>query len=127
MTGVQTCALPIWRSKDLIIRGGENIPVVEVENLLYTHPKVSGVAIVAMPDPRLGERACAVVIPREGETLTLAELVAFLEIHQLARQKFPERLEIVSEFPMTPSGKVQKYQLRQRVAERIAAESGRAG
>ncbi len=115
------------RSKDLIIRGGENIPVVEVENLLYTHPKVSGVAIVAMPDPRLGERACAVVIPREGETLTLAELVAFLEIHQLARQKFPERLEIVSEFPMTPSGKVQKYQLRQRVAERIAAESGRAG
>jgi cyclohexanecarboxylate-CoA ligase len=115
------------RSKDVIIRGGENIPVVEVENLLYTHPKVSGVAIVAMADPRLGERACAVVIPREGQTVTLPELVAFLEGHQLARQKFPERLELVSEFPMTPSGKIQKYRLRELVAERIAAESGRAG
>ena len=110
------------RSKDVIIRGGENIPVVEVENLLYTHPKVAGVAIVAMADPRLGERACAVVIPREGQSITLAEITAFLERQQLARQKFPERLEIVSEFPMTPSGKVQKYRLRQLVAERIAAE-----
>ncbi len=115
------------RSKDLIIRGGENIPVVEVENLLYTHPKVAGVAIVAMPDPRLGERACAVVIPREGQSLALTELVGFLEGHQLAKYKLPERLEIVSEFPMTPSGKIQKYRLRQLVAERIAAESGRAG
>jgi cyclohexanecarboxylate-CoA ligase len=115
------------RSKDLIIRGGENIPVVEVENLLYTHPKIAGVAIVAMPDPRMGERACAVVIPREGEALTLPEIVAFLERHQLARQKFPERLELVSEFPMTPSGKIQKYRLRELVAERIASEGGRRG
>jgi acyl-CoA synthetase (AMP-forming)/AMP-acid ligase II len=111
------------RTKDVIIRGGENIPVVEVENLLYTHPKVAGVAIVAMDDPRLGERACAVVIPREGQSLTLPEITAFLEGQQLARQKFPERLEIVSEFPMTPSGKVQKYRLRQLVAERIAGAS----
>ena len=107
------------RTKDVIIRGGENIPVVEVENLLYTHPKVAGVAIVAMDDPRLGERACAVVIPREGQSLTLPEVITFLEGQQLARQKFPERLEIVSEFPMTPSGKIQKYRLRQLVAERI--------
>jgi cyclohexanecarboxylate-CoA ligase len=106
------------RSKDLIIRGGENIPVVEVENLLYTHPKVAGVAIVATPDPRLGERACAVVIPREGQTITLGEIVSFLERHQLARQKFPERLELVSEFPTTPSGKIQKYKLRDLVAQR---------
>lgn len=111
------------RTKDVIIRGGENIPVVEVENLLYTHPKISGVAIVAMPDPRLGERACAVVTPREGQSLTLPEITAFLEGHQLSRQKFPERLEIVSEFPTTPSGKIQKYRLRQLVAERMKAES----
>ena len=115
------------RSKDLIIRGGENIPVVEVENLLYTHPKIAGVAIVAIPDPRLGERACAVVIPREGEAITLGEIVGFLERHELARQKFPERLEIVSEFPMTPSGKIQKYRLRELVAERIGARGGGGG
>jgi acyl-CoA synthetase (AMP-forming)/AMP-acid ligase II len=115
------------RSKDLIIRGGENIPVVEVENLLYTHPKIAGVAIVAIPDPRLGERACAVVIPREGEALTLGEIVTFLERHQLARQKLPERLEVVSEFPMTPSGKIQKYRLRELVNERIKAEGGGGG
>jgi cyclohexanecarboxylate-CoA ligase len=110
------------RTKDVIIRGGENIPVVEVENILYTHPKVAGVAIVAMDDARLGERACAVVIPREGQSVTLPEVVAFLEDQQLARQKFPERLEIVSEFPMTPSGKIQKYRLRELVAERVKGD-----
>ena len=114
------------RSKDLIIRGGENIPVVEVENVLYTHPKISGVAIVAIADSRLVERACAVVIPREGQSITLPEISAFLERQQLAKHKFPERLEIVDEFPMTPSGKVQKYRLRQLVAERIAAQAARA-
>ena len=115
------------RTKDVIIRGGENIPVVEVENLLFTHPKIAGVAIVAMDDPRMGERACAVVIPHEGQSLTLPEITAFLDGHQLSRQKFPERLEIVSEFPMTPSGKIQKFRLRQLVAERIAGVSGKAG
>ena len=110
------------RSKDLIIRGGENIPVAEVENVLFTHPKIAGVAVVGMPDPRLGERACAVVIPRSGQSLTLAELVAWLDSQQLARQKFPERLELMTEFPMTPSGKIQKFRLRQLVAERLVAE-----
>jgi len=114
------------RTKDVIIRGGENIPVVEVENLLYTHPKIAGVAIVAMADPRLVERACAVVIPHDGQSLTLPEVTAFLEGHQLARHKFPERLEIVTEFPMTPSGKIQKYRLRQLVAERIKSKLGGA-
>ena len=114
------------RSKDLIIRGGENISPSEVENVLFTHPKVAGVAVVAMPDPRLVERACAFVIPRPGQAPTLAELSAFLESHQLARHKFPERLELVTEFPMTPSGKVQKYKLREAIARRLESEaSGR--
>lgn len=110
------------RSKDLIIRGGENISVAEVENLLYAHPKVAGVAVVAMPDPRLVERACAFVIPRPGQTVTLQEVVAYLESRDVARHKFPERLELVSEFPMTPSGKIQKYRLREAIAQRLATE-----
>jgi cyclohexanecarboxylate-CoA ligase len=114
------------RSKDLIIRGGENIPVAEVENLLFAHPKIAGVAVVAMPDPRLQERACAFVVPRPGEAVTLDELAAYLETKQLAKQKFPERLEVVSEFPMTPSGKIQKYQLRHLIKAKIEAEARRA-
>jgi cyclohexanecarboxylate-CoA ligase len=111
------------RSKDLIIRGGENIPVVEVENALFTHPKIAGVAVVGMPDARLGERACAFVIPKAGESVTLAELVGWLETRQMARQKFPERVECVTEFPMTPSGKVQKFRLRRMIADKLARES----
>lgn len=100
------------RSKDVIIRGGENIPVVEVENVLYRHPAVAAVAIVAMPDARLGERACAYVQLRPGERLTLEELRSFLTAEKMARHYFPERLEIVGELPRTPSGKIQKFKLR---------------
>jgi cyclohexanecarboxylate-CoA ligase len=110
------------RSKDIIIRGGENIPVVEVENLLHKHPHVHNVAIVAMPDQRLQERACAFIIPKPGATLTFDEMVTYLLDQQLATQYLPERLEVVTEFPMTPSGKIQKYVLRQRIAEQIARE-----
>jgi cyclohexanecarboxylate-CoA ligase len=110
------------RSKDIIIRGGENIPVVEVENLLHKHPHVHSVAIVAMPDQRLQERACAFVIPKPGTTLTFDEMVAYLLDQQLAKHYLPERLEVVTEFPMTPSGKIQKYVLRQRIAEQLARE-----
>ena len=90
-----------------------------MENLLFAHPKIAGVAIVGMPDPRLQERACAFVIPKPGQSITLEEIVAYLDTQQLARQKYPERLEIVSEFPMTPSGKIQKYRLRQTLTERL--------
>lgn len=103
------------RSKDLIIRGGENVPVTEVESLLYRHPRVREVAVVAYPDQRLGERACAVVAP-EGEPPTLADLQRHLEGLGMARSFWPERLEIVDELPKTPSGKIQKFALRQRLA-----------
>jgi len=72
-----------------------------------------------MPDPRLGERACAFVIPKPGETLTQAEVVRYLETKEVAKQKFPERLEVVSEFPMTASGKIQKFRLREIVAAKL--------
>ncbi len=101
------------RSKDIIIRGGENIPVVEVEGLLFRHPAVAEVAIVGFPDARLGERACAFVRLREGASLTLPEVTAYLEAQRMARQYMPERLETLSELPRTPSGKIQKFKLRE--------------
>jgi len=101
------------RSKDIIIRGGENIPVVEVENLLFKHPAVAAVAIVGYPDPRLGERACAFVIPRAGMSLTFEEMVAYLKDQKMALQYIPERLRVVETLPATPSGKIQKFRLRE--------------
>lgn len=101
------------RSKDIIIRGGENIPVVEVENLLYRHPAIAEVAVVGYPDARLGERACAFVKLREGAELGFAEMAAFLAGQQMARQYIPERLEIMDALPRTPSGKIQKFRLRE--------------
>jgi cyclohexanecarboxylate-CoA ligase len=109
------------RTKDIIIRGGENISVKEIEDLLYAHPDVADVAIVAVPDPRLTERACAVVVPVAGAQLTLPALTDYLSGFQLAKHKLPERLEIVDSLPRTPTGKVQKYLLRQLVQERLAA------
>lgn len=101
------------RSKDIIIRGGENIPVVEIEGLLFRHPAIQAVAIVGYPDPRLGERACAFVVLKAGHTFSQAEMVQFLEREKVIKQYLPERLEIVAELPRTPSGKVQKFKLRE--------------
>jgi cyclohexanecarboxylate-CoA ligase len=100
------------RTKDVIIRGGENIPVVEIEGLIYQHPAIQEVALVAMPDPRLGERACAFAVLREDATLTFPELIEFLEQRRVARNYLPERLEVVEAMPKTPSGKIQKVVLR---------------
>jgi cyclohexanecarboxylate-CoA ligase len=101
------------RSKDVIIRGGENIPVVEIEALLYRHPAIAMAAIVAYPDERLGERACAMVVCKPGQSLDLPGLVAYLETQQVARQYMPERLQLLPEMPATPSGKIQKFKLRE--------------
>ncbi|WP_445503471.1 cyclohexanecarboxylate-CoA ligase [Microvirga sp. G4-2] len=101
------------RSKDIIIRGGENIPVVEIEGILFKHPKISSVAIVGYPDERLGERACAYVTLKEGTTLAFEEMTSYLKEQKMAVQYIPERLEIVDELPRTPSGKIQKFKLRE--------------
>ncbi|MFO1134645.1 MAG: cyclohexanecarboxylate-CoA ligase [Rhodoblastus sp.] len=100
------------RSKDVIIRGGENIPVVEVEALLYKHPAVAQVAIVAYPDERLGERACAVIVPKPGASIDFAGMADFLKSHKLAVQYVPEKLIVREAMPATPSGKIQKFRLR---------------
>ena len=105
------------RSKDIIIRGGENIPVTEVEAALYRCPQIREVAIVGYPDDRLGERACAVVVPAKGETVALDDLTRHLQIERMAKQYWPERLELRDALPKTASGKIQKFVLRREVAE----------
>ncbi|BCJ75931.1 hypothetical protein CS0771_54750 [Catellatospora sp. IY07-71] len=99
------------RVKDVINRGGEKIPVAEIEQLLHAHPSIADVAIVAMPDERLGERACAYVV-RTGD-LDFAEVQQFLDQQKVAKQYWPERLEIIDELPRNPVGKVQKFLLRE--------------
>ena len=106
----------VGRTKDVIIRGGENIPVAEVENLIYRHPNVADCAVVAMPDERLGERACAFVITKPNADLDMTELTRFLREQGMARQYWPERLEMVTEMPRTASGKIQKFKLREIAA-----------
>ena len=103
------------RKKDIIIRGGENIASKEVEDYLSGHPAVSEVAVVAAPDERLGERVCAFVILQPDAALTMDDVQAHFAALQVAKQKTPERLEIVAELPRTPSGKVKKFELRERL------------
>ncbi|HLY31134.1 MAG TPA: AMP-binding protein [Ktedonobacterales bacterium] len=112
------------REKDLINRGGEKISAEEVENLLLAHPAVAQVAVVAMPDPILGERTCAFVIPNPDMTLTLSDLTTMLAARGVAKFKWPERLELVEAFPLTSIGKVHKKALREHIAARIGAERG---
>ncbi|HET9782724.1 MAG TPA: AMP-binding protein [Candidatus Dormibacteraeota bacterium] len=107
------------RKKDLINRGGEKISAEEIENLVLSHPAVLNVACVPMPDPVLGERMCAFVIPKPGRALTLAELTMFLTDKGLAKFKLPERLELTDDLPLSKFGKVAKNVLTKRLAEEV--------
>ncbi|MDH5285392.1 MAG: AMP-binding protein [Betaproteobacteria bacterium] len=115
------------RRRDMINRGGEKISCEEVENLILAHPKVKSAVLVGMPDPVFGEKACACVVTRPGQTLGFAELVAFLRERQIASFKLPERLELFAELPVSPVGKILKRQLRETVAERLAQERPAVG
>jgi cyclohexanecarboxylate-CoA ligase len=103
------------RVKDVINRGGEKVPVAEIEQLLHAHPAVRDVAIVAMPDERLGERACAFVV---GE-LDFDTMLEYLDSHRVSKTYWPERLELVETLPRTPSGKIQKFILRAQARELV--------
>lgn len=105
------------RTKDVIIRGGENIPVAEIENLLYKHPAVMAAAMVGYPDERLGERGCAFLALRPGQTLDLLALQAYMAQCKVAKQYWPERVEIVDDLPRTASGKVQKFKLQELLGQ----------
>ena len=114
------------RKKDLINRGGEKISAEEVENLILSHPAVQDIACVAMPDDNLGEKMCACVIPKSGKTLTLKELVDFLADKEIAKFKLPERLELMSEFPLSTFGKVSKKSLVEMVTRHLEQERSAA-
>ncbi len=112
------------RIKDTINRGAEKISAEEVENHILAHPKVENCAYVAMPDRVLGEKGCAFVLPKPGESLTLEELNLFLrQERNIAVFKLPERLEIVTQFPMTNIGKIDKKTLRSIIAEKMEQET----
>jgi cyclohexanecarboxylate-CoA ligase len=103
------------RMKDMIIRGGENIPVLEVENALSAHPAVADVAVVGIPDERLGERACAVVVPATDSEFGIETLRRHLDALGMARQYWPESVRLVKALPRTTTGKVQKSELREAI------------
>lgn len=105
------------RIKDIIVRGGQNISVSEVESYLSAHPAVHSVAVVGIPHARLGETGCAVVVTKPGQTLALNDLTDFLSAKGVAKFKLPEKLEIWPSLPTTPSGKIQKYLIRKRLSE----------
>jgi len=107
------------RRKDMINRGGEHLSAEEIENLILTHPAVHNAAVIGMPDPDMGERICAYVIPKPGQTMALPELCSFLLAKNIAKFKLPERLELVGEFPLTNIGKVSKKDLREDIANKL--------
>lgn len=105
------------RLKDVIIRKGENVSAQEIEDLLYSHPKIADVAVIGLPDPTSGERVCAVVECAPGETLGFEEMVEYLLSKELMKQKLPEQLELIDAIPRNPAGKILKKELRERYAD----------
>jgi 2,3-dihydroxybenzoate-AMP ligase len=108
------------RDKDMINRGGEKISAEEVENLVYRMPGIAQVAAVAAPDAELGERICVFVVPEPGRDITLGAIRAGMAAAGVARFKWPERLETVTELPVTTVGKLDKKALRERLKRSTA-------
>jgi fatty-acyl-CoA synthase len=108
----------VGRTKDMVIRGGENIYPREIEEFLYTHPKVEEVEVIGVPDARFGEEICAWIKLRPGESATAEEIKAFCK-DRIAHFKIPRYIKFVDEFPMTVTGKVQKYVMREQMADEL--------
>ncbi|MDP9478416.1 MAG: AMP-binding protein [Actinomycetota bacterium] len=110
------------RAKDMIIRGGENVYPREIEEFLYTHPKISDVQVYGVPDEKYGEQVAAAVKVKSGETLTVGEIQDYCR-QNIARYKVPKYVDFVEEYPMTASGKIQKYKLREAFVDRHRLEA----
>jgi len=113
----------VGRVKDMLIRGGENIYPREIEEFLYTHPKVEEVEVIGVPDSKYGEEVCAWIKLHEGEHVTSEEIRSFCRGH-IAHFKIPKYIKFVETFPMTVTGKVQKFVMREKMAEELAGASG---
>jgi len=113
----------IGRKKEVIIRGGQNIHPTEIEGLLLTHPKIRSVALVPMPDPIMGEKACAYVALNPGEQLTFEEMISFLKGKKIASYKLPERLEVLDELPLRGHQKVAKGELQKDLLRKLQGEA----
>ncbi|MEE8110710.1 MAG: AMP-binding protein [bacterium] len=111
------------RKHDLINRGGVKFNPADVEELLASHPKIAMAAMVGMPDPRLGERNCLFAVPAPGESLSLEEVVTHIERGGIGKTKWPERLEVVNELPLTPTRKVKRSVLREQIAKKLSEET----
>jgi fatty-acyl-CoA synthase len=108
----------VGRIKDLVIRGGENVYPREVEEFLFRHPKVAEVQVIGVPDTRFGEEICAWIRLKPGESATAEEIQAFCR-DQIAHYKVPRYIVFVEEFPMTVTGKVQKFLMRERMIQEL--------
>jgi non-ribosomal peptide synthetase component E (peptide arylation enzyme) len=108
----------VTRRKDIIRRGGVTITPADIEEMLRSHPRIADVAVIAVPDPRLGERACACVITRDARDIGLPEVTSFLDAARFPRYLWPEFVVACESFPRTPSLKVQKPELRRQVLAR---------
>lgn len=114
----------VGRIKDMVIRGGENLYPREIEEFLYRHPKIQDVQIFGVADTRYGEELCAWIRVRSGETLTMEEVRAFCD-GQIAHNKIPRYVEFVDEFPMTVTGKIQKFLMRDEVEQRLGLKAAK--
>jgi fatty-acyl-CoA synthase len=109
----------VGRIKDMVIRGGENVYPREIEEFLYRHPKIQDVQVIGVPDPRYGEELCAWVKLRDGEAATQEEIKAFCQ-GQIAHFKIPRYVKFVEAFPMTVTGKIQKFLMREETIRELA-------
>ena len=106
------------RLKDMIIRGGENIYPKEIEEFLYTHPKVKDVQVIGVPDKQYGEEIMACIILKDGESITEAEMKEYIKAH-MARHKVPKYIDFITEFPTNAAGKIMKYKMRENAVEKL--------
>ncbi|MBQ7378043.1 MAG: AMP-dependent synthetase, partial [Clostridia bacterium] len=109
------------RLKDMIIRGGENIYPKEIEEFIYTHPKVKDVQVIGVPDEQYGEEIMACIILKEGESMTEKEMKGYILDH-MARHKVPKYIDFVDSFPMNAAGKILKYKMREDAVKKLGLQ-----